>query len=60
MLRDVCQLYTHIAQQVPAREAVAGLRPKILLNMGITLEAEGRLPDACDRYRCARRHRSRV
>ena len=37
--------------QVPAADAVAGLRPKILLNLGITLEAEGRLQEACDSYR---------
>ena len=37
--------------QVPAREAVPGLRPKVLLNMGIALEAEGRLQDACKSYR---------
>ena len=43
-----------LAAQVTARESVAGLRPKILLNMGISLEAEGRLQDACDSYRRVR------
>ena len=38
---------------MPAHEAVPGLRPKVLLNMGIALEAEGRLQDACGSYRRA-------
>lgn len=33
-------------------DGVECLRPKILLNLGITLELEDCLPQACDSYRC--------
>ena len=37
---------------MPAAEAGGFLRPKILLNLGITLEAAGNLQQACKSYRC--------
>lgn len=37
--------------QVLPAEAGDSLRPKILLNLGISLEAEGCLQQACDSYR---------